>query len=468
MSKYIIDYLKSYSSKKSTRFHMPGHKGKSLLDELTKDIVRMDITEIEGSDDLHFPSGIIKKSEEQAAEVFGARETLFMVNGSTGAIHSAITGILRPREKILIQRDSHKSAYNAIMLGDLIAEYVYSEYDEEKNIKLGVTPESVADALEKDDEIKAVFLTYPSYYGVCSDIKKIAEIVHSKGKILIVDEAHGSHLKFSSRLPKSSIDLGADIVIQSTHKTLLGFTQSSMLHICSGRVDPDDIRRMARVYQSTSPSYLLMASLELTVDYLVREGRERLDNHLNDVERLISDVKESNLNLITREYMKKKGYDFDITKIVFGLAGMSGKRLEDVLRKEYNIELEMSDRYYGVALTSLADEEEDLIALKNALIEIALSRSGCTEAGRDSIRMVIPQKRYDLREAFYMNKENVEIGKSEGRISASMIVPYPPGIPLIVPGEKITEELRIYINELLEKGIKIQGIDEGTVQVLKS
>lgn len=227
----IIEGLDHYINKNKTRFHMPGHKGKKALINWANLIPQIDVTEIEGTDNLHSPSSIILESLKLASKTFKTKRTYYSVNGTTAGIYAAIMSSTKPGDKILIQRNCHKSVYNAIILGKLNPIYIYPNYNNEYNIVTDINPDDIEKALLEHSDIKAVVITNPSYYGVCSDVESIAKTVHKYNKILIVDEAHGSHLIFSDKLPKSAIECGADIVLQSTHKTLPAFTQLSLIHI---------------------------------------------------------------------------------------------------------------------------------------------------------------------------------------------------------------------------------------------
>ncbi len=505
-SKGILDFLYEYDKKKSIRFHMPGHKGKNM-EKVSSMIPSFDITEIKGSDNLHYPKTVIKESEIRAAELYGVKEILFMVNGSTSSIYSAITGVLSPGQKLLLQRDSHKAAYNAAVLGGIETEYIYPEYDHKLQLNLGIRAEDVENILKKDSSIKAVFMTYPSYYGICSDLEAIAKVVKAYDRILIVDEAHGSHLKFNESLPESAVDLGADIVVHSTHKTLTGFTQTSMLHICTSRVNTEKIRAMAAIYQSTSPSYILMASLDYTVELMSGTGKAMLKDVLDNLDREIyrktvidsnspdesgkikysgnSDTEEfrnsnSALKILNRELVESRGYGFDRTKIVFTIVGYTGKELENSLRDDYNIELEMSDQKYGLGMSTIFDSKEDIRALYSALSEMAEKPSKenqikeygildkLTDNSQIKHRSINSTGTLNLREAFYSDKEDVDLADASGRLAGEMITPYPPGIPIFVPGEMIDEDSVDYIKYLIGLGITVQGVADGKVKVIKS
>lgn len=454
----VFDGLKSLMEENSVSFHMPGHKGKNTLIEWGKYIPYIDTTEVEGLDNLLEPRGIIKESQELAAEVYGAKATIYGVNGSTGSIYIALSAITKPGDKVLIQRNCHKAVYNAMILNRLNPIYMYPNYNEEHNVLTGLYPEEIEEILQNNQDIKAVVMTYPNYYGVCSDLEKIAEIVHKYNKVLMVDEAHGPHMSFSDKLPMSALEAGADIVIHSTHKTLPSFTQTSMIHVGTDRIDLNKLRDRFALYTTTSPSYLFTASNEIAAAYMDGEGRQRLDWSVDKVNEVIE-----RLQKIDRVFVFT-GDDFDSTikakdntKILFKIDGIKGSKVKKILRTDHNIRLEMSDYYYGLILTSLMNDEEDYEKLIKAIEEIAAT-APYEEINSVSIEMPTPQVVMNLAAAYYGKKELVDLESAIGRVSAASIIPYPPGIPLIVPGEMITRELYDHIIMTMENGLEIVGL----------
>ncbi|HSH36936.1 aminotransferase class I/II-fold pyridoxal phosphate-dependent enzyme [Schnuerera sp.] len=453
----IFDELRKLKDKNPISFHTPGHKGKNTLISWEDFIPQIDITEIPGMDNLHDPKGIIKESQALAAKTFGAKETIYSINGTTGGIYIALGGITNPGDKILIQRDSHKSIYNGAILNRLDIEYIHSNYNKSYGIFTGVDPYIIEEKLKKDQKIKIVILKYPNYYGICSNIKRIAKIVHKYGRILLVDEAHGSHFAFSDQLPTPALKAGADIVVQSIHKTLPSFTQTSMIHVGSNRVDIEKIKTMSSLYQTTSPSYLFMTSLEIARGYMEGEGRLRLKKNIELIRELTNQIdKISRAYVFTGDERDKTIFDKDITKILFKIDGISGPKLSKALRENYNIYLEMEDYQYCLALASLMNDERDFRILMEAIKEIAKI---IVYEKTDSIPMDIPTPEIVLPiyKAFYSNKKRLDLKEAIGKTSASFITPYPPGVPLICPGEIITEELVEYIGFLIDKSIEIVG-----------
>ncbi|EOD01056.1 aminotransferase class I/II-fold pyridoxal phosphate-dependent enzyme [Caldisalinibacter kiritimatiensis] len=471
MNTPIINGLKKYINENNIRFHMPGHKGENALLDLGKLIPEIDVTEVSGTDNLHNPTSIIHKSQQLAKETFEAKATFYSINGTTAGIYSAIMSVTKPGDKILIQRNSHRSVYNAAILGNLKTTYIYPNYRKEDKVATGINPEDVENALKTDSDIKAVVITYPSYYGICSDIKEISKIVHKYNKILIVDEAHGAHLKFSDRLPISALEAGADIVIQSTHKTLPAFTQSSMVHVGTERVDIERLKTMLSIYQTTSPSYILMASLDLARAYMETEGKQRLDNLIDNIEKWTTYLKEiKGVNIFDKNNIADDNfYDFDKTKIMIDLTdiNITGKHLETILREDYKIQLEMADNYYGVALTTVLDQEENIEKLAKAIEDISKKEKYRESKIYDiSIKSIKPEINLSLYDAFNKDTEIEYLQKSVGRISGSFIIPYPPGIPILCHGEIITEEIIDYIENLKKNNIEFLGfVDNNNAQL---
>lgn len=455
----VFDALKRLMEEDSVFFHMPGHKGKNTLINWGDYIPFIDTTETEGMDNLLDPRGIIQESQELAAKVFGAKYTQYAVNGSTGSIYIALATITKPGDKILVQRNCHKAVYNAMILNRLNPIYMYPNYNEEYHVMTGLDPKDIDDILTEDDEIKAVVITYPNYYGVCSDLETIAKIVHKHNRILMVDEAHGPHMTFSERLPKPALECGADIVIHSTHKTMASFTQTSMIHVGTDRVDLNKLRDRFQLYTTTSPSYLFTASNEIATAYMDSiEARKKLEWNIDKCEETIK-----RLNAIDRVFVftgdenDKTIFAKDNTKILFRIDGMKGSQVKKQLYAKYNIRLEMTDYYYALALTSFMNEEEDYERLIAAVEDLAKT-APYDDITPVSIKLPTPEVIMPIYEAYHGNKKQRELKYSIGKISATAIIPYPPGVPLVVPGEEITQELYEQITFLMENGIEIVGL----------
>ncbi len=454
----VLDALKNLMEENSVSFHMPGHKGKNTLINWGEYIPFIDTTEVEGMDNLLEPRGIIDESQQLAAKVYGAKATYYGVNGSTGSNYIALATITKPGDKILIQRNCHKSIYNALILNRLNPVYIYPYYNENYNVLTGISPEDVERILTEEPDIKAVVLTYPNYYGVCSDLTKIAEIIHKHGKILMVDEAHGPHMGFSEKMPITALKAGADIVIHSTHKTLPSFTQTSMIHVGSDRIDLNKLRDRYQLYTTTSPSYLFTLSNEIAASYMDGEGREKLDYSIEKCKEVIK-----RLNAIDRvevfegDSTDSTIHDKDITKILISIDGIKGSQIKKRLRTAYNIRLEMSDYYYALILTSLMNKDEEFEKLIAAIEDMA-KNSPYEEINYVNINMPTPKIVISPAEAYFGKKQQVELKDAIGKLAAAPIIPYPPGIPLIVPGEEFTKEIYDHILFLMENGLEIVGL----------
>ncbi|MBS4535906.1 aminotransferase class I/II-fold pyridoxal phosphate-dependent enzyme [Clostridium sp. D2Q-14] len=461
----IIKGLLKYNDEKNIRFHMPGHKGRRIYG-LGCSISEIDVTEVDGTDNLHNPKDIIKESQDKASRIYGVKKTFYSINGTTGGIYAAITAATKPGDEILIQRNCHKSVYNAMVLGRLKANYIYPEYDEENNILTTIGADKIDEILVNNEKIKAVVITYPSYFGICSDIKAIAGIVHKHNRILIVDEAHGSHLIFNDELPISAEEAKGDIIIQSTHKTLPAYTQSSMLHITSNRVGMDRMKRTMSMYQTTSPSYILMYSLDMALGYMESEGKYRFKEVLKYIDEFNKKIsKLEGISIFTGG----DNYQFDKTKILIRATtiGLTGNELEDILRKDYNIQLEMADLYYGLAMASVLSERGDFDKLYIALKDISEKYKNNKEKKEiKSIKYIYPEQKIPIYEAFNKDNKIVSLDKAEGKVLGDYIIPYPPGIPILVPGERITKEIIEYIKEINNAKIEILGLKNGKISII--
>ena len=455
----VFDALKNLVEENSVSFHMPGHKGKNTLVNWGEYIPSIDTTEVEGMDNLLEPRGIIQESQDLAAKVFGAKATYYGVNGSTGSNYVALATITKPGDKILIQRNCHKSIYNALILNRLNPVYIYPNYNENFNVLTGLYPEDIEQILTEQPDIKAVVLTYPNYYGVCSDLKKIADIIHKHNKILMVDEAHGPHMGFSEKLPVSALQAGADIVIHSTHKTLPSFTQTSMIHVGTDRIDLNKLRDRYQLYTTTSPSYLFTASNEIAAAFMdSEEGREKLNWNVEKCEEVIKRLNAiDRVEVFTGDSSDETIFSKDLTKILISIDGIRGSQIKKRLKKEYNIRLEMSDYYYALIFATLMNEEEDYEKLIAAIEDMA-KKSAFEEINYVNINMPTPKIIMNPADAYYSKKMQVGLKEAIGRIAAAPIIPYPPGIPLIVPGEEFTKEIYDHILFLMDNGIEIVGL----------
>lgn len=464
----LYDRLKEYSDSDYYGFHMPGHKRVfKPADELPYEL---DITEIEGFDDLHHAQGILKEAQERAAGVFGAQETHFLVNGSTVGILSALLGCTDRGDTVLVARNCHKSVYHAIEMQGLIPVYLYPEFDPEVCLNAGISAEAVERALKEQPQARAVVIVSPTYDGVVSDVSAIARIVHEKGLPLIVDEAHGAHFGFHPYFPESSNARGADIVIHSLHKTLPSLTQTALLHMNGKIVDRGRVREYLHMLQTSSPSYVLMASMDVCAELLRKQGDRLFSAYAERLETLREGLKSLKILKIAETD------SYDRSKIVVSVkhAGMSGRELAEILRKEYHLQLEMAAGTYALAMTSVGDTQEGFDRLRSALLEI--DRKLCEQAGAEvgePCRQEAPVGQLPRLEMVYTCARMKELQRQEhkggavktlplrasvGSVAAEYAYLYPPGAPLIVPGERITGEVADALLMYQRLGFSIEGL----------
>ncbi|SHK17324.1 aminotransferase class I/II-fold pyridoxal phosphate-dependent enzyme [Paramaledivibacter caminithermalis] len=475
----IVNELKKLSKRNMVSFHVPGHKSGKIFERYNlsnfHNIGKFDITEIPGADNLYAPEGMIKEAQERAKEFYGGDYTFFLINGTTCGVISMIMAATNPGDKIIVSRDCHKAIISGMILGGVMPIYIKPKICYELFLSMAITPKTIERAIKENPDAKAVVITYPNYYGVCSDIEKIAEIVHKYDKVLLVDEAHGAHLKLSENLPISALDAGADIVVHSTHKTLPSFTQSSMLHVKGKRIDIDKLKTMLSLTQSSSPSYLLMLSLDMAMTVATGEGKYLMEKLIDNIEDFRKEInKIEGLNIFSKEIKGKYGVkDIDITKITINMKeiGIDGIKLEEILRKKYNIQVEMADMYNILAVSSIANDRNDFNRFARALEGIYNDkRVPHKKSELPEFSFAIPKMEVLLREATYRKKKSIPFSKSSGKISGEYIIPYPPGIPLICPGEVISQEIIEYVQILKNIGINIIGTcDESinTINVIK-
>ena len=507
----IMERLIEYTESDAYPFHMPGHKRQEIPDGMQRDFsdpYGIDITEIDGFDNLHHAEGILKDAMDEAAAVYGADRSWYLVNGSTCGILSAGFAVTENGGRILTARNCHKAVYHAIYLNRLRAEYLYPEEIVEFGINGGIRVEDVRKALEKDamrcagksgdmrgkrTKIQAVLITSPTYEGVVSDIRAIADVAHEYGIPLIVDEAHGAHLEYADRchsFPKSALECGADIVIQSLHKTLPCFTQTAILHIKGDRVDQDRVARYLSMFQTSSPSYLFMAGIQRCIRYMDSTGRDGMIRYEERLKWFMEQMKGLQvLEVLTRDicgkYRAVAGWD--PSKIVVSTMrakDFHGEELAEMLRKNYHLEMEMTAPEYVIAMTSVLDTDEGFERLTKALLEIdeellkaeekrrkTVSETGdqkentvreraeknCKASETLQSRILRPNETMSICEAMDANTGRTALQNTVGKVSAEFIYLYPPGIPIIAPGEVFTREIVEMIEAYKKAGLLVQG-----------
>jgi arginine decarboxylase len=461
----ILHSILSHLKNGPAAYHVPGHKlGRGLPGEIGSWLGaagRLDLTEIPGLDDLHAPEGAILEAQQLAAQAFGAEETYFLINGSTGGNLAMIMTAVRPGEIILVPRNLHKSVLNGLILAQAQPVFYSPEVDERFGIATGVLAETIEKAVAANPAARAVLVVSPTYHGICSDLARIAEIVHGAEMMLLVDEAHGAHFTFHPSLPQTAMSAGADMAVQSTHKTLGSLTQSSMLHVQGSRVDRVRLRKRLQLVQSTSPSYLLLAALDCARYQMVTEGQELLERALQAVEAGAQRLDQ--LPGLTR-LTTTGAFKIDPLKWTISVTGrgLSGVEAYDQLHQAGKT-LELADPVNVLAVFTYADESRHVDRLVEALAKLEPGEEG-THARTVLIPPEPPIAKVPLHEAFERDAVRVPLQEAVGRCAAETVIPYPPGIPLLLPGEAWTEELVAYVANLRDAGVHFQGAEDGTLQ----
>ncbi len=461
----LHEKLKIYHEKNIYPFHMPGHKRNEQAVDFLPGLT-MDITEIDGFDDLNHPTGILKESQEAAAKLYGAEETYYSVNGSTGGLLAAIGACTTYGGTLLMARNCHRSVYHGACLGGLRTCYLYPDIMKPYGVNGPIRPEEVETALEAYPDIQAVVITSPTYEGVVSPVAEIARIVHSRRLPLIVDEAHGAHFPFHSYFPEPALDQGADVVVHSLHKTLPSLTQTALLHVKGGLADREKICRYMGMYQTSSPSYLLTGS----IDGCIRQIQSRGDVLFEKYAERLKGLREG-LSQLRYIHLAGQGtwendcaWDYDPSKLVLGtrVPGLSGHEFYERLLREYGLQMEMEEKSYVLAMTSVADTEEGYERLRRGLEDMEKSweaegiQPEKLEKGRVSFSPA--EQLFSISEAMARPRKAVPFWESQGRAAGEFLYLYPPGVPLAVPGERISREMLEALVSCQEAGLKVQGL----------
>ena len=508
----LLARLAAYCASDALPMHMPGHKRNRQALQLPEP-VGVDITEIDGFDNLHGAEDLLLACQRRAARVFGAEETHFLVNGSSGGILSAIAACVPRGGALLMGRNAHRAALNAVTIGGIRPEYLYPAFLPESGISGAIAPEQVDAALGRRPDIRCVFITSPTYEGVISDVAAIADACHRHGAVLIVDEAHGAHLGFGG-FPESAVRLGADVSVQSVHKTLGSLTQTALLHVSGPRVDRERLRWMLSVYQTSSPSYVLMASIDECVLRMEAQGDALADRWLANVtafRRAVGGLR--HLKLLPVEAAACGGaavgadsvdgaaansgaavsagfsgnaaascgaaagadsvdgaaFRFDSSKIVISARGtnIGGPELQRMLRERFHIELEMAAGHYAIAMTGIGDTEASVMRLADALLTIDAELTDVDAPAPVDPLSPRPQMVLTPAEADLLPAEDVPVDAAAGRICAETVFAYPPGIPLMVPGERVDGALLARLLAERARGVALHSQTGGLPEVLR-
>ena len=465
----IYEALVKLRKKRIVPFDVPGHKrgrgNPELVELLGEKCVGIDVNSMKPLDNLGHPISIIRDAEELAADAFGASHAFLMIGGTTSSVQTMILATCKAGDKIILPRNVHKSAINALVLCGAIPIYIEMSVDPKIGIALGLENDRVTQAIKDHPDAKAILINNPTYYGICSDLKGLTEMAHEAGMIVLVDEAHGAHLHFTDKLPLSAMDAGADMAAVSMHKSGGSLTQSSILLI-GEQMNPEYVRQIINLTQSTSASYLLMASLDISRRNLALRGKESFEKVIE-----LSEYARREINAIGGYYAYSKELidgvsvcDFDVTKLSVYTQGigLTGIEVYDLLRDEYDIQIEFGDIGNILAYISIGDRIQDIERLVGALADIKRLYS---RDGKDLIagEYIQPELMLSPQDAFYSQRRSLALADAIGEVCGEFVMCYPPGIPILAPGERITREIVDYIQFAKERGCSLQGTEDPEV-----
>ena len=459
----IFEALKKHKENRIVPFDVPSHKGgrgnKELTEFLGKDCMKVDVNSMKPLDNLCHPTSVIREAEFLAAEAFLAKNAFFMVNGTTSAVQVMIMSVCKAGEKIILPRNVHRSAINALVVCGAIPVYINPGINKVLGISLGMNVQEVEKTIKENPDAKAVFINNPTYYGICSDIKRITQLAHNYNMKVIVDEAHGTHFYFGENMPVTAMAAGADMSSLSMHKTGGSLTQSSFL-LCGKGMDCEYVRQIINLTLTTSASYLLLSSLDIARKNLVKNGKEMFKKTIDFANYARKEINKIGGYWAFGEDLidKKEVYDFDKTKLSIHTRamGLAGIEVYDLLRDEYDIQIEFGDIGNILAIISAGDRILEIERLIASLSEIK-RLYGKESKGLFDHEYINPKQILSPQKAFFSDKKEIELGKSENYISGEFVMCYPPGIPILAPGEMITKEIIDYINYALEKGCLVTG-----------
>ena len=468
----IYEALERFRSMRVVPFDVPGHKrgrgNPELARLLGETCVSMDVNSMKPLDNLCHPVSVIRDAEELAADAFGAAHAFLMVGGTTSAVQSMVLSAVKGGEKIILPRNVHRSVMGAMVLCGAVPVYVNPECDDRLGIPLGMKVSEVERAIRENPDAKAVLVNNPTYYGICSDLKAIVELAHAHGMLCLADEAHGTHFYFHEDLPMSAMEAGADLAAVSMHKSGGSLTQSSLL-LAGPNMSPGHVRQIINLTQTTSASYLLLSSLDIARRNLALRGREEFGRVMR-----MADYAREEINAIGGYYAFSKElingdsvYDFDITKLSVNTLniGLAGIEVYDLLRDEYDIQIEFGDLGNILAYLSIGDRPREIERLVSALSEVR-RRFGKSSAGLMKQEYIDPEVVVSPQRAFYAPKERLPLEETVGRVCSEFVMCYPPGIPILTPGERITQDIIAYILYAKEKGCSMTGPEDPDITCL--
>ncbi|MBR4152609.1 MAG: aminotransferase class I/II-fold pyridoxal phosphate-dependent enzyme [Selenomonadaceae bacterium] len=469
----IMEALERMKAARLVPFDVPGHKrgrgNADLMEFLGQRCLDVDVNSMKPLDNLCHPISVIRDAEILAAQAFGAMHSFFITGGTTQAVQTMILAVCKPGDKIILPRNVHRSAINAMILCGAVPVYVNPQVDERLGISLGMKVEEIIAAIKSNPDAKAVLVNNPTYYGICSDIATITKVAHEHGMKVLADEAHGTHFYFNKKLPPSAMSVGADMAAVSMHKSGGSLTQSSLL-LTGENINAGYVHQILNLTQTTSGSYLLMSSLDISRRNLALRGEEIFDKVIELVEYARNEI-----NYLGGWYAYGKElidngavYDFDITKlsIYTRAVGLAGVEVYDILRDEYDIQLEFGDIANILAYVSVGDRVKDIERLVSALADV--KRIYRKDPARlMKVEYIAPIVDATPKEAFYSAKKSLPIAETVGETAAEFLMCYPPGIPILAPGERITKEILDYIRYAKRKGCQMTGPEDMTIKNLQ-
>lgn len=466
----VLEAMTQHLQNRVVPFDVPGHKGgrgnSELTDFLGKSCLKADVNSMKPLDNLCHPVSVIKEAQDLAAEAFGAKTAFFIVNGTTGSVQTMIMTACKSGDKIIMPRNVHRSAINALVVNGAIPVYVNPGTNKELGIPLGMSVENVKKAIDENPDAKAVLINNPTYYGVCSDLREIVRIAHENNMLALVDEAHGTHFYFGENMPVSGMAAGADMAAVSMHKTGGSLTQSSIL-LCGSNINSDYVRQVINLTQTTSGSYLLISSLDIARKNLALNGKSIFKKTVQFAEYARNEInKLGGYYAFGNELCDNNAfYDFDKTKLSVHTRdiGLAGIEVYDILRDDYGIQIEFGDIGNILAIISAGDRALEIERLISSLSEIKRLYSK-DKTGMFDHEYINPEVITAPQKAFYSNKRSVPINQSSGMVCGEFVMCYPPGIPILAPGEKITDEIINYINYAKEKGCFMTGTQDMKIE----
>lgn len=473
----LFDAVFNHAKKNVISFHTPGHKNgegihKKLKSFTGKKVYSFDVTVFPEVDSLHDPIGPIKKAQEFMAKTYKVKHSFFLVNGSTTGNIAMFLSACNPGDTVILSRNCHKSVLSGIILSGIWPIWIQPTIDKELDIMFEPTPEEIEEMIKRFPEATAVFITSPTYTGLVPDLIKITEICHKYGKILMVDEAHGPHLKFHKDLPISAVECGADLCVQSTHKILSALSQGAVLHFNSDIIDINRVKKIVSALQTTSPNYLILASIDLARFQATLEAEKKFDKIIKWCQQARKEINTSNsVRCLTKEDAQKRNFELDLTKLTINVSKtqLTGQEVERELANNYNIQVDCADMFNIIAITGIGTQKGDVEALVSAIKKISENN---TNGNEKKWNLELPELSSEVamlpRDVFFSTQtKRVSLKNAAGHISAQILTPYPPGVPILTPGERISKDVCEYLMGLSEVAVRVSGQETDTLRTIK-